>query len=62
MGRGVVQIVDMLKRGTRVVPNPSLAASSAESGWLSWVLHNALKNSMVVLLMMTCELEWKARY
>ena len=45
-----------------MAPNPLLAASSAESGWLSWVLHNALKNSMVVLLMMTCELEWKARY
>jgi hypothetical protein len=36
-------------RGTSVAPNPPLAASSAESGWLSCEKHNLLKSSTVAL-------------
>jgi hypothetical protein len=38
-------------RSTSVAPSPSLAASSFESGWFSWVWHSWLKNSTVELLM-----------
>ena len=36
-------------RGTSVAPSPSLAASSAESDWLSCEKHNLLNSSTVAL-------------
>jgi hypothetical protein len=45
----IVREVETGGCGTSVAPNPSLAALSAESGWLSCEKHNLLKRATVAL-------------